>query len=57
MVLCYRFGVWEKDRFLKLRAAGQRNQQGMGKDGMAQYGSCVVERTIFVCTLKRSMHR
>ena len=43
--------------FPRLRAGGQRNQQGMGNDGMAQYGSCVVERTIIVCTLKCSVHR
>ena len=56
MVLCYRFGVWEKGGFLD-SVLGDRNQQGMGNDGMAQYGSCVVERTIIVCTLKCSVHR
>ena len=47
-------GEGEISRF---RAVGQRNQQDMGNDGMAQYGSCVVQRTIFVCTLKCSVHR
>ena len=41
----------------RLRAKGQRNQHGMGNDGMAQYCSCAVERTIFVCTIKCSVHR